>query len=219
MRLGLTGGIGSGKSTVAQLLTGLGAAVVDADAISRALTLPEGQAMPQIAAIFGPDFITTTGALDRERMRALIHTDASARKRLEAIIHPLVMLETQSQASEAISHGHPCIVFDVPLLVESDHWRQQVDHILVVDCTPEVQINRVMARNLLSRSTIEKIMASQASRKQRLTAADTVIFNVDLSLAQLGEELHQISHRFGLSLNQHVDPPKKPQRDPLRIPL
>lgn len=209
VRLGLTGGIGSGKSTVAQLLAGLGAAVVDADAISRALTLPGGQAMPPIAATFGPDFVTTTGALDREKMRTLIHTDASARQQLEAIIHPLVTLETQRQAREAIAHGHPCIVFDVPLLVESARWRQQVDHILVVDCTPEVQISRVMARNQLLRADIEKIMASQASREQRLAAADTVIFNVDLSLAQLAAELHQISHRFGLSLNQHVDPPKK----------
>ena len=200
VRLGLTGGIGSGKSTVAQLLSAMGAAVVDADAIARELTVPQGQAMPLIAATFSPDFISPTGALDREKMRTLIHTDATARKRLEAIIHPMVANETQRQANAATHAGFPCVVFDVPLLVESASWRQRVDHILVVDCTPDVQINRVMARNHLSSEAVEKIMASQASRKLRLAAADTVIYNVNRSLAQLSDELHQIAHRFGLSL-------------------
>ena len=219
VRLGLTGGIGSGKSTVAQLLAAMGAAVVDADAIARDLTLPQGQAMPLIAATFGPDFITPAGALDRDKMRALIHTDASARQRLEAIIHPMVAEETQRQAAAAIRQACPCIVFDVPLLVESTSWRQRVDHILVVDCTPELQIERVMARNHLPRDAVEKIMASQASRKHRLSAADSVIFNVNRSLAQLDDELRQIHHRFGLSSNRPFDNPKKQQRDPLRIPL
>jgi dephospho-CoA kinase len=209
VRLGLTGGIGSGKSTVAQLLTVMGAAVIDADAIARQLTLPQGQAMPLITATFGPDFISSTGALDRDKMRALIHTDASARQRLEAIIHPMVAEETQRQADAANRQAFPCIVFDVPLLVESATWRQRVDHILVVDCTPEVQIERVMARNHLPRDAVEKIMASQASRKHRLSAADTVIFNVSRSLAQLDDELHQIHHRFGLSSNPPFDTPQK----------
>lgn len=200
VRLGLTGGIGSGKSTVAQILAAMGAAVVDADAIARALTLPQGLAMPQIKSIFGADFISPTGALDREKMRELIHADTSARKRLEAIIHPMVADETQRQASAATHEGCSCIVFDVPLLVESPSWRQRVDHVLVIDCTPEVQINRVMVRNHLQRDAVEKIMASQARRELRLAAADTVIFNVNQSLAQLGAELHQIAHRFGLSL-------------------
>jgi dephospho-CoA kinase len=219
VRLGLTGGIGSGKSTVALLLSAMGAAVVDADAIARELTVPQGQAMPLIAATFGPAFISPTGALDREKMRILIHTDATARQKLEAIIHPMVADETQRQANLATHKGYPCIVFDVPLLVESASWRQRVDHIVVVDCTPDVQINRVMVRNHLQRDAVEKIMASQVSRELRLAAADTVIYNVNRSLAQLGDELHQISHRFGLSLNQHFDLPKKQQRDPLRIPL
>lgn len=201
VRLGLTGGIGSGKSTVAQLLADRGAAVVDADAIARELTAPGGLAMPSITVIFGQDFMTPAGALEREKMRTLIHTDPTARKRLESIIHPLVGLETQRQAASAAGEGRACVVFDIPLLVESLTWRQKVDHVLVVDCTPEVQISRVMARSHLTRDAIEKIMASQAGRERRLGAADTVIFNVALSLAELADEVRQISHRFGLSSN------------------
>jgi dephospho-CoA kinase len=200
VRLGLTGGIGSGKSTVAQLLKQRGAVVVDADAISRELSAAGGSAIPFIASSFGQEYITADGALDRDKMRTLAYTDATARKRLETIIHPMVGLETARQADAAANAGSPCVVFDVPLLVESPIWRQKVDHVLVVDCTPEVQIIRVMARNPLSREEIQKIIASQASRETRLGAADTVIFNVDLSLDELSGEVHQISRRFGLSL-------------------
>lgn len=199
VRLGLTGGIGSGKSTVARLLADRGAAVVDADAIARELTAPGGLAMSAIAATFGQDFITPAGALDREKMRALVYTDPTARQRLESIIHPLVGLETQSQASSAASQGRSCLVFDIPLLVESPSWRQKVDHVLVVDCTPDVQISRVMARSQLTRNDVEKIISSQAGRERRLCAADTVIFNAGLSFEELADEVRQISHRFGLS--------------------
>ncbi len=199
VRLGLTGGIGSGKSTVAQLLADAGAAVVDADAISRELTASGGLAVAPIAAAFGPQYVTPDGALDRDRMRALAYTDATARKRLEAIIHPMVAYETQRQAASAATTGHRCIVFDVPLLVESPAWRQRVDHVLVIDCTPEVQIRRVMLRSQLQREDVEKIIASQAPRLQRLAAADSVICNAGLSLAQLADEVRQIADRFGLS--------------------
>lgn len=199
VRLGLTGGIGSGKSTVAGLLVGLGAGLVDADAISRQLTAVGGLAMSAIAATFGSDFVDASGALARDRMRQLVHTDASARIRLEAIIHPLVGQETRRQAALLAEQACPCIVFDVPLLVESAHWRGDLDHVLVVDCTTEKQIDRVMARNQLSRAEVEKIIASQASRRLRLAAADSVIFNVGLSLDELAVELQQISARFGLS--------------------
>ncbi len=198
-RLGLTGGIGSGKSTVAGLLAQLGAAIVDADAISRQVTAAGGLAMPLIAAQFGPDFVTPDGALDRDRMRALIHSDALARRRLEAIVHPLVGQETLSQTTRAIEQAHPCIVFDVPLLVESPSWRSRVEHVLVVDCTAEIQISRVMARNQLPRAEIEKIIASQASRENRLRAADSVLFNAGLALDELADEVRQLSTRFGLS--------------------
>lgn len=200
IRLGLTGGIGSGKSTVAGFLRDRGAAVVDADAISRQLSAPGGAAMASIATAFGADYITAAGALDRDKMRALAYSDITARKRLESIIHPLVALETQRQVDAAIQAKCACMVFDVPLLAESPQWRQRVDHILVVDCTPEVQITRVMARNQLARDEVEKVMASQASRAVRLGVADSVIFNVNLSLDQLGDEVRQIAARFGLSL-------------------
>jgi dephospho-CoA kinase len=197
-RLGLTGGIGSGKSTVAQLLQQLGAAVIDADAISRATTAVGGQAIESIQQRFGPDFIGPEGALDRGKMRALVYVDALARQALETIVHPLVQQETDRQATAAVQSGKLCIVFDVPLLAESRHWRARVDLVLVVDCPPEVQISRVMARSGLARAEIENIMASQARREQRLRTADVVIFNGALTLAELAVEVQQISHRFGL---------------------
>lgn len=199
MRVGLTGGIGSGKSTVAALLVRQGAALVDADAISRQLTAPHGLAVPAIVSVFGGEFIDDQGALVRDKMRHLVHGDTQARQRLEAIIHPLVAQETQRQAALFEDQGQPCIVFDVPLLVESRRWRQSVAHVLVVDCTREVQISRVMARSGLAAAEVERIIASQATRERRLSAADSVLFNVDVSIDELSAQLGQIAHRFGLS--------------------
>lgn len=199
IRLGLTGGIGSGKSTVARLLAEAGAAVVDADAIAKQSTAPLGLAMPAIANYFGPGFVTATGALDREEMRQLIFNEPAARKRLESIIHPLVKSEIQHQAAQAISTGHRCVVFDIPLLVESGTWRQHLDHVLVVDCTSEVQIKRVLERDQLTRAEVEKIIASQATREHRLCAADMVVANDQLSLKALAGEVNQLIPRFGLS--------------------
>ncbi len=198
--VGLTGGIGSGKSTVAALLARLGAAVIDADAIARQLTAPDGLAMPAIAQQFGPDFVTPKGALNRDRMRALAFTDPGAKKNLEAIIHPLVAEETARQTGAAEQAGHPCLVFDVPLLVESARWRQKVDHVLVVDCLPETQITRVMARNGLTRAAVEAIIAAQSQRLRRLQAADSVIFNDGLTLQGLSTEVAMLAPRFKLSL-------------------
>lgn len=198
--VGLTGGIGSGKSTVAALLARLGAAVIDADAIARQLTAPGGRAMPAIAQQFGPDFVTPEGALNRDRMRALAFTDPGAKKNLEAIIHPLVAEETARQTGAAEQAGHPCLVFDVPLLVESARWRQKVDHVLVVDCLPETQITRVMARNGLTRAAVEAIIAAQSQRLRRLQAADSVIFNDGLTLQGLSTEVAMLAPRFKLSL-------------------
>jgi dephospho-CoA kinase len=198
-RLGLTGGIGSGKSTVANCLRELGAAIIDADAISRSVTAPGGAAIKPLAAAFGEGFINAEGALDRDKMRALAYADTSARRRLETIVHPLVGQETARQAEEAAASGHPCIVFDIPLLVESQRWRQTVHQVLVVDCTPAVQIARVMARSGLERIAIEKIIASQASRAVRLRAADVVIFNDQIGLEQLAKEVAQAGRWFGLS--------------------
>ena len=209
VRLGLTGGIGSGKSTVAQLLAELGAAVVDADAIARELTAPSGLAIPSIAATFGPNFITASGAMDRGQMRALIYADAAARQTLEAIIHPLVRQETQRQTRLAASQGHAGIVFDVPLLVESSTWREQLDWVLVVDCTPATQISRVMARSPLTRAEVEKIIAAQAGQVRRLKAADAVIFNDRLSLGALAAEVDQVARHFGLSSQPSSLKPKQ----------
>jgi len=199
LRLGLTGGIGSGKSTVARMLAELGATVVDADAIAHDLTAPGGLAMPSIAAAFGRELITPTGALDREKMRLLAYADAGERKRLESIIHPLVGQATLKLTMKAADQGCPCIVFDIPLLVESSTWRGKLDRVLVVDCTAEVQISRVMARSRLTRAEVQKIMSSQAGREYRLRAADAIIFNVGLSLDQLRSEVRQVAHHFGLS--------------------
>jgi dephospho-CoA kinase len=199
VRLGLTGGIGSGKSTVARMLAKRGAAVIDADAISRSVTASGGAAIAAIAAEFGAEFINTAGALERERMRNLVFADASARLRLERIVHPLIGREIEHQSSAAISAGRSVLVFDVPLLVESGHWRQKLDRVLVVDCPPDVQVARVMARDGLALEAVEKIIASQAARVERLRAADLVLFNDGLDMAQLAHKVEQIAARFGLS--------------------
>ncbi len=199
LRLGLTGGIGSGKSTVAALLAQAGAAVLDADAIARSVTAPAGLAIEPIRSHFGAAFIDANGALDRACMRTLVFSDAEAKQRLEAIVHPLVRQETERLTQEAISQGFQCLVFDVPLLVESAHWRHSVNKVLVVDCLPETQIRRVMARNTLSRAQVQAIMATQASRQTRLAAADVVLFNDTLSLAELTRQVGTLTPSLQLS--------------------
>jgi dephospho-CoA kinase len=198
MRIGLTGGIGSGKSTVLQMFAELGAAVIDADAISRSTTAAGGPAIASITERFGPQFITPDGALDRERMRAHAYADPQARKKLEEIIHPLVSHESARQVDAAMAAGAPCIVFDIPLLVESGRWRAQVDRVCVVDCSPATQIERVVARSGLGADDVRAIIAAQATRVDRLAAADVVICNEGLSLGQLRDNVVQAARRFGL---------------------
>ena len=199
LRLGLTGGIGSGKSTVASILARAGSAVMDADAISRSLTQPGGRAIPAILAEFGETLISPDGAMDREAMRALVFSNPSSKRQLEAIVHPLVGKVLQEQSNAAVAAGHACLVYDVPLLVESgDRWRRQVDWVCVVDCEVETQIQRVMARNQLGRADIERIISQQASRQQRLACADAVIFNEGIDLAHLEHLVHEMMTRFGL---------------------
>lgn len=197
-RLGITGGIGSGKSTVANLLAGLGAIVIDADAISRAATAVGGSAIPAIQATFGQTLLTAEGALDREQMRALVYSDPGAKKQLEAIVHPLVGETIAQQAQQAEHEGAPCIVFDIPLLVESAHWRQSLHRILVVDCTEETQIVRVVARNALNPADVQKIIAAQVPRAQRLAAADWVLFNDGITFNHLAHYAREIGRQFGL---------------------
>ncbi|WP_427913530.1 dephospho-CoA kinase [Ramlibacter sp. MMS24-I3-19] len=198
MRVGLTGGIGSGKSTVLGMLRQLGAATIDADAISRSTTAAGGAAIPAIAQTFGPEFIAADGALDRDRMRVHVYAHPQSRQTLEAIIHPLVGAESARQVEQATAQGARCIVFDIPLLVESGRWRAQVDRVLVVDCLPATQIARVAARSGLATAQVEAIMAAQAPRGLRLQAADAVIFNEGLSLQELQAQVSWVGHTFGL---------------------
>lgn len=203
VRVGLTGGIGSGKSTVSQMLQDAGAAIIDADAISRSMTAPNGAAIPVIADEFGAQFITPDGQLNRAMMRDLVFSDPQAKSRLEAIIHPLIARTTVQQYADAVELGKRCVVFDVPLLVESmamsDRWKDQLDTVLVIDCEPETQIQRVMSRNGLTRADVEKIIAAQASRQQRLAAANIVIYNGEsMSIDGLRTQVMQAAHSFGL---------------------
>ncbi|MDO8456379.1 MAG: dephospho-CoA kinase [Burkholderiaceae bacterium] len=197
-RIGLTGGIGSGKSTAAAMFADLGASVIDADAISRSVTAPHGSAIAPIKSQFGASFIHADGSLNRERMRDLIFADAHAKQCLENIIHPLIKLEIQRRFQTAEAARVKLVVYDVPLLVESGYWRQVLDRVVVIDCTPETQIERVIARSALKREAVEKIMASQSSRLARLKAADVIIFNENITVDQLRQEVNQVTRILGL---------------------
>jgi dephospho-CoA kinase len=172
--IGLTGGIGSGKSTVADLFSHLGVTVVDTDRIAHELTGAEGAAMPEIIAAFGKDIALPQGALDRAAMRQRVFTDASAKTRLEAILHPKIRQESRQRCQAATS---VYVLLAVPLLVETGVWRQEVRRVLVVDCDEATQIARVKARSALSAAEVLAIMATQATRSERLAVADDVILN------------------------------------------
>lgn len=202
IRLGLTGGIGSGKSTVARMFASLGAAVIDADAVSRSLTAPHGKAIEAIRLEFGDTMISADGSLDRHRMRVLIFTNASAKNRLENIIHPLIKHEIQLQDQAWAKVEVNLIVYDVPLLVESSNWRPMLDQVLVIDCLEITQIKRVMVRNTLKQEDVEKIIANQASRKIRNSAADIVIFNDSITVEQLLEQVKQVAQHFALPFDE-----------------
>ena len=198
-RIGLTGGIGSGKSTVAAMWVAHGAALIAADAISRSVTAPSGRAMEAIARTFGTGMVGPDGAMDRQAMRERVFNDPQAKRQLEQIIHPLVSQITAEQTQAAIAQGQRCLIFDVPLLVESgDRWRRQVDRVVVVDCDEDTQCQRVMARSGLSTEEIQRIIGLQATRAQRLACADAVIFNQDLNLPELEAQVTQVAADFGL---------------------
>lgn len=184
--IGLTGGIGSGKSTVAAFLEKhYQLSVIDADAISRGLTAPQGAAIGAIAEAFGSDFITADGAMHRERMRQHVFVRPEQKKKLESILHPLIVSSIEAAAHQAIAQGAPSVVLDIPLLVESQHWRPKLHEVLVVDCPVELQIQRVAQRSQLPREDIVRIIHSQATRSGRLACADVVIYNAGMHLAQL----------------------------------
>ena len=198
LRLGLTGGIGSGKSTVARMLADRGAIVLDADALSRETTQVGGAALPAIGREFGPDFLTPDGALDRDRMRQLVFSHPQARARLEAIIHPLVAQAMNARAQSALLAGARCLVHDVPLLVESGRWRQALDRVLVIDCSEETQRRRVKMRNGWDDATITAVLQNQSPRRLRLAAADAVIFNDSDEIDALSFLVEALAKRFGL---------------------
>lgn len=190
--VGLTGGIGSGKTAVADGLGRLGAAVVDTDLIAHVLTAPGGAAMAEIASAFGPSVVAADGSLDRAAMRALAFSDPAARNRLESILHPLIRSESARQCAAAQA---PYVVLVVPLLVESGNWRERCDRLCVVDCPESLQIERVRARNALPEAQIRAIMAAQASRAERLAVADDVIDNSG-PLAELAPRIEALHRRY-----------------------
>jgi dephospho-CoA kinase len=194
--VGLTGGIGSGKSTVANLFAARGVPLVDTDVIAHRITAPHGIAMPLIAAEFGTAFVSADGSLDRARMRALVFSDETARKRLEDITHPLIRAETEREEREAQG---PYVIVVVPLLVESGTWKNRVNRVLTVDCSVDTQIARVMSRNSFSREQVLAIIARQATREARLAAADDVIVNDNQPLEELEAQV-DAHHRVYLSL-------------------
>jgi dephospho-CoA kinase len=187
LRIGLTGGIGSGKSTVAALLVERGAALIDTDAIAHSLTRPGGAAIPAIAQQFGAEAIGPDGALDRARMRAAVFADPAVKRRLEALLHPLIGAEAERQAAAA--QGAAALVFDVPLLVESGRWRARVDRVLVVDCREATQRERVVARSGWSAESADRVIAQQAPRRVRRAAADAVLWNDGVTREALAAEV------------------------------
>jgi dephospho-CoA kinase len=192
--VGLTGGIGSGKSAAADCFAAQGAAIVDTDAIAHQLTSVGGGAIEPIRAAFGAEMLTSDGALDRGAMRRRAFADPAVRARLEALLHPLIRAESESRLRRPANADFPYAVLVVPLLVETGGYRERVDRICVVDCPDEIRIARVMARSGLVRADVLAIMAAQASRATRLAAADDVIDNAG-SLAELAVQvavLHEL---------------------------
>jgi dephospho-CoA kinase len=196
LHIGLTGGIGRGKSTVARLFVERGACLVDTDAIARQLTAPGGAAMPALAAEFGPAIVAADGALAREVMRELAFTDTTARQRLEAVLHPMIGAEALRQAAQA-GAGVP-VVYDVPLLAESRHWRERVDKVLVVDCSEATQVARVAQRPGWTPAMAQRVLDQQARRASRRAVADAVIFNDGIELDQLAREVNALGVCWGL---------------------
>ncbi len=207
LRIGLTGGIGSGKSTVAGVLIECGAHLVDTDAIARSLTLPGGAGIAPVAAAFGGDVIGADGSLDRERMRAIVFADPAARKRLEGILHPLIGQQAAQEAAAA--RADQPVVFDVPLLTESRHWRERVQRIVVVDCSEATQASRVATRPGWTLASAQQVIAQQATRAARRAIADAVIHNEGLTFSALAEEVGGL-YRLWVSPRATVAPGASP---------
>ena len=190
--VGLTGGIGCGKTAATDAFAELGAGVVDTDVISRELTAAGGGAMDRIGAEFGPEFVLPDGSLDRARMRPLVFADASAKRRLEAILHPLIREETRRLI--AVSKA-PYVLLVVPLLLETGSYRDLTNRVLVVDCDEAVQIARVMARSGLAEEEVRRIMSAQMKRADRLKSADDVLSN-DADIKTLRESVARLHEKY-----------------------
>lgn len=193
--VGLTGGVGSGKSTIAEMLLRLGAGIVDADAIAHQLTRSGGGAIDGIRSAFGAAAIAGDGSLDRAWMRARAFADPGARRRLEAILHPLIRQESDRRGAALAAAGNPYVVFVIPLLVESGDPRGRFDRILVVDCTEATQVARACTRPGIDQATARGILAAQATRAQRLAAADDVLFN-EAPLADVSRRVELLHERY-----------------------
>ena len=192
--IGLTGGIGSGKTTVADLFAAHGVPVIDTDLIAHGITAPGGVAMPLIASQFGPEFVAGDGSLNRAKMRERVFADGTAKARLEAITHPLIRAETERQRSAARGAYHIVVV---PLLVEGGNRALRVERVLVVDCPVETQIGRVMRRNGFSREQVLAIIGHQATREARLAAADDIVVNDDrATLDSLRQDVDALHARY-----------------------
>ena len=187
-RIGLTGGIGSGKSTFGAMLAARGFALIDADAVSRELTGVGGLAIAKVREAFGDSSIALDGSMDRNQMRTLVFSQPEAKARLEAILHPLVRASIAEKLTAIKDKGEPLAILDIPLLVESSQWQGQLDGIIVVDCSEGRQLSRVMARNGWTRIQTQAVMAAQASRQERLAAANWVIDNDSDDLSALQKQ-------------------------------
>ncbi|MGL6109865.1 MAG: dephospho-CoA kinase [Rubrivivax sp.] len=195
LQIGLTGGIGSGKSTVAAMLVACGAVLVDTDAIAHALTAPGGAALALLSHEFGQGIVAADGAMDRSRMRELAFGDATAKRRLESILHPMIGAEASRQAGAA---GMKPVVFDVPLLAASSQWRQRVMRVLVVDCLENTQLQRVLHRSGWTEDQVRRVVAQQSTRAVRRAIADAVVFNDGLTLSDLQAEVHSLWARWSI---------------------
>ncbi|MEO7559497.1 MAG: dephospho-CoA kinase [Nitrosospira sp.] len=199
LMIGLTGGIGSGKTTAAKFFAALGADVVDTDAVAHELTQPQGAAIPAIRKIFTEKFITAEGALNRKEMRTLVFSDDGSRRKLEAILHPLIRIEV---ARRAAFFSTPYAMIVVPLLLETGGYREIIQRILVVDCNEQGQIARAMARTGLDEQTARAIMATQLSRKERLLRADDVITN-DADMLHLRQQVDALHKKYFALANKN----------------
>ncbi len=186
LRVGLTGGIGCGKSTVAEVLREHGATLLDTDAISRDLTAAGGRAIPLLRAHFGPASVDAQGAMDRARMRALVFADPAAKQTLEGLLHPLITEEAEAQAAASVAAWQ---VFDVPLLIETGRWRHKLHRIIVVDCDEATQIQRVAQRPGWNEALAAQVVRQQAPRSARRACADVLIDNQHVDLPGLTQRV------------------------------